>query len=90
MVKRGAGAVANAFKFGFGAFSGMFAAKAIFLLVGLVLFVPGLYLLSKERKKEKSQQNLIPAYVLMGLGMVLGLGMGSGVFFENLMANFSE
>ncbi len=87
---KGGGPVKNAFKFGFSAFSGMFAAQAIFLLIGLALFVPGLYLLSKERKKEKSQQNLIPAYVLMGIGMVLGLGMGSGVFFGNLMANFSD
>ena len=89
MAKRGAGIVKDMFKTGFGLFSGIMVAQMLFMLAGLAFFIPGFLMLKKEQKKPKAEQSLVLPYVLMGIGMVLGVGMGSGVFFDNLASNFS-
>jgi hypothetical protein len=89
MSKRGGGAIGNAFKFGFGAASGFALVQVIFLLVGIAFFIPGLVMLSKEKKKpqdQKNQTNLIIAFILMGIGSVLGLGLGAGFLFSNILS----
>ena len=48
-------------------------------------------MLSAERKKKKKDQydnKLIIAYVLMGRGVIMGLGMGANFLFSNFMEDF--
>ena len=59
----------------------------VLLLVAAGLFVGGFILVKKELKKQKEQRNmgkLVTGYVLMGLGMVVGLGFGAPIFLELL------
>jgi len=91
MAKRGGGTIKDAFKFGFGAGFGISLAQILFLLVGMAFFIPGLVMLSKERKKPKNEKDttsLIIAFVLMGIGSVVGLGLGAGVLFSSILEEF--
>ena len=72
------------FKMGFGVVGGAIAAQLIFMVIGLILFVTGMSMLAAARKNNSSP---VGAYVVMGLGMVVGLGLGAGFFFENLSKN---
>jgi hypothetical protein len=48
-------------------------------------------MLSKERKKPKNEKDttsLIIAFVLMGIGSVVGLGLGAGVLFSSILEEF--
>ena len=75
-------------KAGFGTMIGGILALLIFLGIGIGLFVIGFILLKKEQKQGKDQQSqgiIITAYILMGLGMLVGLGFGAPVFFDLLM-----
>ena len=96
MVRRrmtGAGAIGNAFKVGLGAGFGFGLSQIVFLLLGMAFFLPGLIMLSKERKKakgEKNSTNMYIAYALMAVGCVLGLGLGAGFLFTNALADFGE
>jgi uncharacterized membrane protein YfcA len=74
-------------KMGFGMFAGALAAQMIYLAFGLLLLVIGLYMMSSARKRGSS---VVPAYIVMGLGVVVGLGLGAGIFFENLQNNLSR
>ena len=81
----------NAFRFGLGAGLGAGISTMLFIFLGLVFFIPGVILLSKERKKPKDKQSqsmLIGAYILMALGAIIGLGMGASFIFSNLMEEF--
>ena len=81
-------AFADAFKFGLGAGFGAAISSMVLILIGIGFFLPGIYLLSQERKKPKEKQNqtnIIGAYVLMVLGVIFGLGMGASFLFSNLM-----
>ncbi len=63
----------------------------LFIGVALLFFIPGLLMLSAERKKKKKDQydnKLIIAYVLMGRGVIMGLGMGANFLFSNFMEDF--
>jgi hypothetical protein len=63
----------------------------LFIGVALLFFIPGLLMLSAERKKKKEDQydnKLIIAYVLMGIGVIMGLGMGANFLFSNFMEDF--
>jgi hypothetical protein len=77
------GLFANAFKIG----AGIMTAQILFLAIGLFFLVIGMNMLSKARKEGKS---LTPAYVVMGLGVVLGLGIGAGMFLENVGNNLND
>jgi hypothetical protein len=77
------GLFANAFKIG----AGIMTAQILFLAIGLIFLVIGMNMLSKAREQGKS---LTPAYVVMGLGVVLGLGIGAGMFLENVGNNLND
>jgi hypothetical protein len=77
------GLFANAFKIG----AGIMTAQILFLAIGLIFLVIGMNMLSKARKEGKS---LTPAYVVMGMGVVLGLGIGAGMFLENVGNNLND
>jgi hypothetical protein len=77
------GLFANAFKIG----AGIMTAQILFLAIGLFFLVIGMNMLSKARKEGKS---LTPAYVVMGMGVVLGLGIGAGMFLENVGNNLND
>lgn len=77
------GLYANAFKIG----AGIMTAQILFLAIGMILLVIGMSMLSKARASNTS---LVPAYVVMGTGVVLGLGLGAGMFLENLGKNMNN
>ena len=71
-------------KMGFGFVGGAIAAQLIFMAIGLVFFLIGMSMLAGARKQGTSP---VPAYIFMGIGMIVGLGMGAGFFFENVSKN---
>lgn len=71
-------------KMGFGLGLGVAASQILYLAIGLLLFVWGLSLLKDARR---GRGNMVVAYTVMGLGVVVGLGLGAGIFFDNLMEN---
>jgi hypothetical protein len=78
-------------KAGFGLGVGSILATIVFLFIAVALFVPGFILVKSEQKKEKGNRNttkLVFGYILMGLGMILGMGFGAGIFFSLLGGEF--
>jgi len=71
-------------KMGFGFVGGAIAAQLIYMAIGLVFFLIGMRMLAGARKQGTSP---VPAYIFMGIGVVVGLGMGAGFFFENVSKN---
>jgi hypothetical protein len=77
------GLLANAFKIG----AGIMTAQILFLAIGMFFLVIGMNMLSKAKENGKS---LVPAYAVMGTGVVLGLGLGAGMFFEKIGNNMNS
>ena len=77
------GLFANAFKIG----AGIMTAQILFLAIGMIFLVIGMNMMSKAKENGKS---LVPAYAVMGTGVVLGLGLGAGMFFEKLGNNMNS
>jgi hypothetical protein len=77
------GLFANAFKIG----AGIMTAQILFLAIGMIFLVIGMNMLSKAKENGKS---LVPAYAVMGTGVVLGLGLGAGMFFEKIGNNMNS
>ena len=77
------GLFANAFKIG----AGIMTAQILFLAIGMIFLVIGMNMLSKAKENGKS---LMPAYAVMGTGVVLGLGLGAGMFFEKIGNNMNS
>jgi hypothetical protein len=77
------GLFANAFKIG----AGIMTAQILFLAIGMIFLVIGINMLSKAKENGKS---LVPAYAVMGTGVVLGLGLGAGMFFEKIGNNMNS
>ena len=50
---RGGSAFTNAASIGFGGTLGVFGALALFLLIGLLFFIPGLLIYINQQKKQK-------------------------------------
>jgi hypothetical protein len=71
-------------KAGFGVMGGAIAAQLIFMAIGLMFFLIGMRMLAGARKQGSSP---VPAYIFMGIGVVVGLGLGAGIFFENVAKN---
>lgn len=72
---------------GFGLSIGSFAAVMIFLIIAMLFFIPGFIIVMKQRKLEKEKRStgqLVTGYILMGIGVIVGLGFGAGVFFDAL------
>lgn len=73
----------------FGVGLGFMASIIVYTFIGMLLFVPGFILLKKEQKKQQPSDTIkIVAYVLMGMGMIIALGLGAGVFFSELGGEF--
>jgi hypothetical protein len=77
------GLFANAFKIG----AGIMTAQILFLAIGMFFLIIGMNMLSRAKENGKS---LVPAYAVMGTGVVLGLGLGAGMFFEKLGNNMNN
>jgi predicted transporter len=73
----------NLVKTGFGLSVGVFFAQMIFILIGLVFFIPG-YMLFKKADKEKSEGSKVGGIVLMGLGVVIMGGVGIGLLMDSV------
>jgi len=72
---------------GFGLGVGSLLATIIFMLVAAALFVPGFIMVKKQQQKDKKERNmtvLVIGFVMMGLGVVIGLGFGASIFFSAL------
>lgn len=81
------GSIKEFFKIGFGVGAGVFVAQALFFLLGIALFIPGIMLMkrgSSQDKKVVSEPDYYGGLVLMILGVVLMGGIGFGYIIENL------
>lgn len=77
--------VSNSTWFNMGFFSSLGSGLAlmIFTFIGMLLFIPGLIIVMKQNKEPKDQRNtgmLVLGFILMGLGMIVGMGIGFGMF----------
>lgn len=74
-------------KAGFGLGIGSILAMIIFMIIALALFIPGFIIVKKQHAKPKGEREtglLVTGYVLMGLGVVLGLGFGGSALLSLL------
>ena len=71
-------------KTGFGISVGMFLAQMIFILIGMVFFIPGYLMFNRASHKEKSSGSQIGGIILMGLGVVIMGGAGFGILIDSL------
>jgi hypothetical protein len=74
-------------KAGFGLGIGSVLAFMMFIAIAACFFVPGFIIVTKQQKKPKEERStglLVLGYILMGVGMIVGLGFGAGVFFGSL------
>jgi hypothetical protein len=63
------------------------------LVLGMAFGIPGLILVTKENSKPKSDRNqtlLILGFILMALGVALGLGFNAGGLVEGITNQFSN
>jgi hypothetical protein len=73
----------NLVKTGFGISVGVFLAQMIFMLIGMVFFIPG-YIMFVKADKEKSKGSQIGGIILMGLGVVMMGGAGFGFLVNSI------
>jgi hypothetical protein len=69
----------STFKEGFAGTMGGLLAVVVYVFVGMLFIIPGMFLILKEKKKDPSQRNksmLILGMVLVGIGSIIALGMG--------------
>ena len=71
-------------KTGFGISVGMFLAQIIFILVGMVFFIPGYIMFTKSSEKDKSNDSKTGGIILMGLGVVVMGGVGFGILMDSI------
>jgi hypothetical protein len=63
------------------------------LLLGMAFGIPGLILVTRENQKPKSSRNqalLVLGFILMALGVALGLGFNAGGLVEGITNQFSN
>jgi hypothetical protein len=85
--------IMNYARVGFGFGIGWIGSFILMMLVAMIFFIPGFVLLQREQAKEKkgeeaNQTVKVIAYVLMVIGVIVGLGFGGGVLFEELGGEF--
>jgi hypothetical protein len=72
-------------KTGFGLGIGLFLSQILFVLLGMLFFIPGLILFRRTSSdKEKDSSSQIGGLVLMGIGVVIMGGAGFGFFIDSL------
>lgn len=75
---------------GFGLTLGGMLAGVLFIAVALSMLVGGAIMVSRELKKPKKSRNkplLITGFVLLGMGVVVGLGLGVSTFLDMLSSS---
>jgi hypothetical protein len=75
-----------------GTAGGLVAISGAFIL-GMAFGIPGLILVTRENQKPKSQRNqalLILGFILMALGVALGLGFNAGGLVEGVANQFKN
>lgn len=73
--------------------AGFLAVFSSALVLGMAFGIPGLILVTRENKKPKSSRNqtlLIIGFILMALGVALGLGFNAGGLVEGITNQFSN
>jgi hypothetical protein len=63
------------------------------LILGMAFGIPGLILVTRENQKPKSRRNqtlLILGFILMAIGVALGLGFNAGGLVEGITNQFSN
>jgi hypothetical protein len=63
------------------------------LLLGMAFGIPGLILVTRENQKPKSSRNqalLVLGFILMALGVALGLGFNAGGLVDGITNQFSN
>jgi len=71
-------------KTGFGISVGMFLAQIIFILVGMVFFIPGYIMFTKSSDEDKSNDSKTGGIILMGVGVVVMGGVGFGILMDSI------
>jgi hypothetical protein len=73
--------------------AGFLAVFSSALILGMAFGIPGLILVTRENQKPKSQRDqtlLILGFILMALGVALGLGFNAGGLVEGITNQFSN
>lgn len=81
----GRGGFGSLVKAGFALTLGSVLLFFILTALALALFIPGFLMVTRENRKPKEQQDesrKVIGYILMALGIILGLGLGAGTFFS--------
>lgn len=69
----------NVVKYSFASGLGFMGSIVIFMFVGMLFLIPGIFLVMREHKKPKEERNKtmqIIGIILIAIGSVIGLGMG--------------
>jgi len=74
-------------KTGFGLGIGLIGAQILFLLIGLVFFIPG-YLMYTKEKKNDNESGKIGGVILMGIGVLIMGGLGLGLLINAIGDTF--
>lgn len=85
------GKYANIFKESAAGGAGFLTAVSGALVLGMAFGIPGLILVTRETKKPKSSRNmvlLILGYILMILGVALGLGFNADGLVNSITNQF--
>jgi hypothetical protein len=87
------GKYANIFKESAAGSAGFLAVFSSALVLGMAFGIPGLILVTRENQKPKSQRDqtlLILGFILMALGVALGLGFNAGGLVEGVANQFKN
>jgi hypothetical protein len=80
-----AGSMRNLITTGFGVGLGAFAALMVYIVIGLIFFVPGFILYKKaERANDTDSAERIFSIILMGIGVIVMGGVGLGMLMDNV------
>jgi hypothetical protein len=85
------GKYANIFKESAAGGAGFLTAVSGAVVLGMAFGIPGLILVTRENKKPKSQRDqtlLILGFILMALGVALGLGFNAGGLVNGITNQF--
>jgi uncharacterized membrane protein HdeD (DUF308 family) len=67
-------------KYSFASGLGFMGSVVVYMFIGMLFLIPGIYLVMKEHKKPKEKRSTgmqILGVILIAIGCVIGLGMGS-------------
>lgn len=79
----------NYWKAGFGTGGGFLSAFAVSILIGLLFFIPGFIMVSRENKKKlKNMTNVVIGFVLMFIGAIVSAGAFLGDTLNSLSNQF--